>query len=78
MRSGHERYDNFPDVWIRVFRLMDDVKFLTKKGNYTVNEMIALLLLAAFGLFYMTGGCHVWHDGWRPWKHGYRWWDYYH
>lgn len=40
--------------------------------------MIALLILAAFGLFYMTGGCHVWYDGWRPWKHGCRWWEYYH
>lgn len=40
-------------------------------------EFVVLLFLALFFLFYTFGGFHAIIDGWRPWKHGIKWWKYY-
>lgn len=41
-----------------------------------MGEMIVLLCLAVFGVFYITGGVHALYDGWRPWKHGINWFEF--
>lgn len=40
-----------------------------------MTDEILLLILAVFAVLWITGFFHaVIIDGWRPWKHGWKWW----
>jgi hypothetical protein len=39
-----------------------------------MNEIILLIVISLFGIFYIFGGVHALFDGWKPWKNGIQWW----
>ena len=39
-------------------------------------EVFILLILSLVFLFYTFGGVHAIFDGWKPWKHGIKWWEH--
>ena len=42
-----------------------------------MGEVLCLIGLAIFFIFYTFGGVHALFDGWSPWKHGFKWWKFY-